>query len=200
MTSRREFLQIGITATALPLASKAARAAKQPAAEHVRLYKVVYDLRFPDSVAFAERAKALGLFVHAIEGDMTRFWYDDLYHRWKEGPAAIAGLTGRGAMFCFEQLARDRGMRSVFRAMHTLDAAGRVEHDLAGPLPMVRDSMDLDTRGGRWAACMAEVVASCPSGRAEITHARASSAVAFRPGIPDDDVLYSWVIAPAVKA
>ena len=47
---------------------------------------------------------------------MTRFWYDDLYHRWREGPAAIAGLTAHGPLFCFEQLARDLRMRVVLRA------------------------------------------------------------------------------------
>lgn len=53
MTNRRKFLQIGITATAWPLASSAVRAAPE---EALGFYKVVYDSRFPDSIAFAERA------------------------------------------------------------------------------------------------------------------------------------------------
>ena len=93
MTNRREFLQIGIAATALPLAAQSAVAAAlgaRPRGDDVPLYKVVYDVRFVDSVAFARRAEARGMATHAIEGDMTRFWYDDLYHRWRDGPAAIA--------------------------------------------------------------------------------------------------------------
>src|ERR1044071_1531847 len=107
MLKRREFLQIGIAASALPLAAQAARASEPlgwlgPAAPAVPLYKAVYDSRVGASVAFASRAQELGLAVHAIEGDMTRLWYDDLYHRWRNGPAAIAGLTAHGPMFCLE--------------------------------------------------------------------------------------------------
>ena len=84
--------------------------------EALPLYKVVYDVRFPQSVSFAQRAQQLGVATHAIEGDMTSFWYDDLYHRWRQDPVAIAGLTAHGPMFCFEQLAMDQRMRVVFRA------------------------------------------------------------------------------------
>ncbi|HET8697332.1 MAG TPA: hypothetical protein VFO94_07600, partial [Gammaproteobacteria bacterium] len=116
MTNRREFLQIGVAASALPLAVQAAARGSEPldgAASAVPLYKVVYDLRFPDSVAFARRVAAQGVAVQAIEADMTRFWYDDLYPPWQRGPAAIAGLTAHGALFCFERLALDQRMRVV---------------------------------------------------------------------------------------
>jgi hypothetical protein len=200
MTNRREFLQIGVTATAWPFASSAVRAAAQmPAAEPLALYKVIYDRRFRVSVAFAERAAALGLTLQEIEGDMTRFWYDELYHQWKKGPAAIAGLTAHGSMFCFEQLARDQSMRVVFRAEHKFGASG-VEHSLTGPLTMLRDGLALNDRGAQWAACMADVVAHCPQGRAEISHAAAASATAAHDAPADAESLYSWVIAPAVKA
>lgn len=198
MTNRREFLQIGVTATAWPLASSAVRAAQIPGAEPLTLYKVVYDRRFGASIAFAERAAALGLAVHAIEGDMTRFWYDDLYHVWSKAPAAIAGLTAHGPMFCFEQLARDRRMRVVFRAEHKPEAGG-VAHQLTGPVTMLRDGLALNERGARWSACMADVIAHCPQGRAEISHAAAISAATLD-APPGTDSLYSWVIAPAAKA
>ena len=150
MTSRREFLQIGITATAWPLAPAAVRAAEEISSAPLPLYKVIFDRRFAVSVEFAERAKSLGLATHGITGDMTQFWYDELYHRWKAGPAAIAGLTAHGPMFCFEQLARDQGMRVVFRAEHKLGPAGLV-HTLTGPLAMLDGSMALE-RGWRWGA------------------------------------------------
>ena len=54
---------------------------------------------------------------------MTRLWFDDIYHRWKESPVAIAGLTAQGQLFCFERLAWDQGLRVVFRAEH-----GAMEH------------------------------------------------------------------------
>jgi hypothetical protein len=198
MTSRREFLQIGISATAWPLAPAAVRAAGEISSAPLPLYKVIFDRRFAQSIAFAVRAQSLGLAVHGIDGDMTRFWYDELYHEWKNGPAAIAGLTAHGPMFCFEQLARDQGMRVVFRAEHRLGAAG-IEHALTGPLSMLNESMALNDRGGRWAACMADVVSRCSRGRAEISTAAAVSTGANL-ALDGAESLCSWVIAAALEA
>ncbi|HXS80289.1 MAG TPA: hypothetical protein VN818_08385 [Gammaproteobacteria bacterium] len=126
MTSRREFLRAGLTASALlPVCARAHFAVGEGvSAATVPLYKVLYDTRFPASVAFARRAAARGLALHAIAGDMTRFWYDDLYHRWREGPTAIAGLTAHGALFCLERLAWEQRMRVVYRREH---ASGTTE-------------------------------------------------------------------------
>jgi hypothetical protein len=126
--SRREFLQIGITAAAWPVVAQAADvpvrqgdgglAAGIDPRPRTPLLGVVYDTRFAESVAFAQRSVALGLRAHAIAGDMTHLWFDEIYHRWKQGPQALAGLTAHGPMFCFAELARDVGMRLVFRAEH----------------------------------------------------------------------------------
>ena len=120
MTSRREVLKVGLAASAmLPLGARARSFAVGAAPpEAVTLYKVLYDTRFAASVAFARRAAASGVAVHAMAGDMTRFWYDDLYHRWRQGPAAIAGLTAHGALFCLERLAWEQRMRVVSRREH----------------------------------------------------------------------------------
>jgi hypothetical protein len=198
LTSRREFLQIGITATAWPLAPAAIKAAEEISSTPLPIYKVIFDRRFGASTEFAARAQSHGLAVHGIDGDMTRFWYDELYHEWKKRPAAIAGLTAHGPMFCLEQLARDQGMRVVFRAEHRLGPSG-VEHTLTGPVAMLNENVALNDRGGRWAARMADVVAHCSRGRAEI-----SSAVAVTPGVEHEfglgtESLYSWVIAAALE-
>jgi hypothetical protein len=201
MTNRRDFLQIGIAATALPLATQAARAAGieigATRTEPLELYKVVYDSRFPESLAFARRAAKLGVPTHAIEGDMTRFWYDDLYHRWKQGPAAIAGLTAHGPMFCFERLAWDQRMRVVFRAEHR-PSGGRVEHELSGPVAMLDDACGAVAERD-WSARMADLVTQCPSGRVEIAGAAATSRAGTGPRHGEES-LYSWVIAPAHRA
>ena len=196
MPNRREFLQIGIAATTLPLAAHAARAAGIAAAhsadlQALALYKVVYDLRFAESVAFARRAQTLGMAVHAITGDMTRFWYDDLHRRWQQGAAAIAGLTAHGPLFCLERLAWDQGMRVVFRTEHKVDVAGRVEHALSGPVTMLRDASTLSARE-QWGALMADVVTRCPSGRTQIARAHAVTA-AGAARTADAEPLYSWV-------
>ena len=195
MTSRRTFLQIGVAASAWPLAAQAARAAALGGAgpaPSLRLYKVIYDTRFAASVAFGRRAASLGEQVHPIRGDMTSLWYDDIYYRWKRSPIAIAGLTAQGPLFCFERLAWDQGLRVVFRAEH-----GAHEHALSGPESLLVEAREV-LSSADWAVEMATVVTRCPSGRAEIGSAtvgcvRSDASLA-------DEPLYSWVIAPAVRA
>lgn len=200
MTSRRQFLQIGVTATALPLASRAAHAVgvELAAGAPVPLYAVVYDTRFPASVEFGRQSRALGIRAEPIEGDMTRLWYDDLYHRWKRGPAAIAGMTAHGPLFCFDQLSRVQGMRVVFRAEHRPAAHG-VAHAFSGPASMLADALAIDAQGAPFGRHMADVVARCPRGRSEISSAHAESHAGLELG-RDDEALFTWVIAPAVHA
>src|SRR5687767_256444 len=97
MTNRREFLQIGVAASAWPLVARAAHAAGiDDVRGLVPISAVVYDTRFLESTAFAARSATLGLPVHPIAADMTRLWYEEIYHRWRKEPAAIAGLTTYG--------------------------------------------------------------------------------------------------------
>lgn len=162
---------------------------------------VVYDTRFAESVAFARRSAALGLRTHPIAGDMTYLWYDGIYHHWKRGPKALAGLTAHGPMFCFAELARDVGMRVVFRAEHRPTGGGAVAHTFTGPVAMLSPALDACGRPSSLWTAMADVVTSCPSGRTEI-----GSAVRTAGGVPpdaapaDSTTLYTWVIAPAMKA
>lgn len=200
MTSRREFLQIGLAAaSAWPLASQVTQASNVAVqgAPRLPLYKVIYDVRFSASLSFAQRAEQIGVAAHAIEGDMTSLWYDDIYHRWKQGAVAIAGLTAHGPLFCFEQLAIDQRMRVVFRAEHRPAAAGCVDHEIFGPVGMLGDAREAIRRAD-WAARMADLVMRCPSGRTEIVSAVGRTAAGDTPIHAES--LYSWVIAPAVRA
>jgi hypothetical protein len=196
MTNRREFLQIGVSATAWPLVARTIQATGlEPRPELVPLSLVVYDTRFPQSVAFAERCAALGLRTCAIDADMTKLWYDEIYHRWQEGPQAIAGLTAHGPMFCFTELARDVRMRLVFRAEHQFSTDGSAAHELNGPEAMVSEALGACERRSSLGVAMAGVVTRCPLGRNAITSARAGME---RPHT-NDDALYTWMIAPAVR-
>jgi hypothetical protein len=159
------------------------------------LLGVVYDTRFAESVAFARRSGALGLRTHAIAGDMTRLWYDEIYHHWRQCPTALAGLTAHGPMFCFAELARDVGMRVVFRAEHRATADGAIAHACTGPASMVSATLDACDAPDRLWTAMADVVAQCPSGRTEI----ASAARVNGTATPGRDPLYTWVIAPVVR-
>lgn len=163
------------------------------------LMGVVYDTRFAESVAFGRRSSALGLPAHAIAGDMTHLWYDEIYPQWKQRPTALAGLTAHGPLFCFAELARDVGMRVVFKAEHYATGAATT-HAFTGPVPMLSTALDACGRPESIWTSMADVVAQCPSGRIEI--ASATRTVSTRPvnaAPPGTDALYTWVIAPAVK-
>ena len=139
MTSRRQFLKAGLAASALlPAAGRADFIVADELGQGAAIYKVLYDTRFAASVAFAHRAAARGLAVHAMAGDMTRFWYDDLYHRWQQGPAAIAGLTTHGPLFCLERLAWEQRMRVVYRDEHAPvagEASERLFSWVIAPVP-----------------------------------------------------------------
>lgn len=69
--------------------------------------RVIFDEQFSACRAFAAEATRAGAPIQAIRGDITNLWFDDLHRRWQDGPAAVAGLTGYGALFCLEQLAWD---------------------------------------------------------------------------------------------
>jgi hypothetical protein len=205
VTSRRRFLQIGITATAWPLASKAAVAAGlDVGTSSLAIYKVVVDERFAESVEFGGRANGLGLDVQAISGDMTRLWYDDLYHEWQRRPVAIAGLTAHGPMFCLEMLGRDQGLRVVFKGVHAVDRSGTLRHALSGPIEMLDAALELGDDGEGWTCRIADVIARCPRGRSEISTraTEAAGGASETSGLSrgtQRETLYSWVIAPAAR-
>lgn len=119
MISRRQILQSGLVATSLPLVAGLSlaplRAAQARAHEQPRLYKVLFDQRFAASREFGRQAQRQGQSVQGFNGDITNAWFHDLHPRWQKSPAAIAGLTAHGALFCLERLAWDVGMRVTHR-------------------------------------------------------------------------------------
>lgn len=202
MANRREFLQAGLTALAVPLA---ARAALSPALSAwagepspTPLYKVIFDERFAACRAFASEAKRLGAPIHGIRGDVTDVWFNDLYAQWKKGPAAIAGLTAHGAIFCLERLAWDQRMRVVFRGEHAYGSDGRLEHVLSAPPGVLRQAAGLGESGLEWASRIASVVVRFSADRARAETVNIATALAKRGD--DPEYLVSWVIAPARSA
>jgi hypothetical protein len=202
MASRREFLQIGVAALALPISARGgispAISALTSEPESVPLYKVVFDERFPASRRFAEEAKRLGAPVHGTKGDITDLWFNDLYARWKQGPAAIAGLTAHGPIFCLERIAWDQRMRVVFRADHRYRDDGSIEHVLSGPESMLREAARLKGEGAEWTSRMASLVTRCPESRSQTSQANVVATTVKHTDDPDH--LISWVIAPIKRA
>lgn len=129
MTTRREFIQMSVAASALPFtgvtsagasATERETSGASPAAWPV--YRFVVDDRFPESVAAGRAAAERGTAVQVMDGgDITPFWFDELSLRWKQERVAIAGMTGHGPLFVLERFAWDHRMRVVVRATEKSD-------------------------------------------------------------------------------
>ena len=111
---RRAFMMTAAVASFLPAPGIGALAA-----DGVGLDGVISDRRFAESRAFGSAAEARGIAHWPMAGDVTRIWLQELDPRWRRGAAIVAGLTTRQALFCLEQLARDRGMRVFRRIEHS---------------------------------------------------------------------------------
>ena len=119
MTSRRELLKIGLTAS-VSLALAPFGQLSNAFAARALPYKAIFDERFPASVAFARAWQRHDVPVHGIRGDVTALWYHDLHFAWKNAPVEIAGMTTKESLFCLETLARDAGHRVT--ACQTLES------------------------------------------------------------------------------
>src|SRR5580658_7346561 len=111
MHNRRSFLQavaiassVSVTGGVMGMWPTGVLAATS---SRIDLYKVVFDQDHPAAVDFGHAAAAAGLTAQAIGRDVTSLWYNDLYHRWRQGAAAIAGLTPARIAFCLQVLGQD---------------------------------------------------------------------------------------------
>jgi hypothetical protein len=196
MASRREFLQIGVAALALPISARAGVKATGAPGESApaQLYKVIYDERHASGRAFASEVKRLGASLQAMKGDITDFWFNELDARWKKEPVAVAGLTEHGPLFCLERLSWDHGMRVVYRADHTYRPGGYIEHELYGSERMLREAVELSSSGPDWSTRVASLLTRCPTTRAQASKLTIVTPAAEQAGDPEH--LVSWVIAP----
>lgn len=202
MTDRRTFLKTGITALALPTIARSAFSLplSMPAEEGSTIspYKIIFDENYQDSVAFANAAEKLGATIHGIKGDITDLWYNDLYHEWKKGPAAIMGMTNENSLFCLEQLAHDQRMRVVFRVDHNYLSDNKIEHVISGTTQVPPEISDLENDGPAWNIQIANVVMHCSDTRSKSSCT--TLVTQLKRPVTDQQSLVSWVIAPVKKS
>lgn len=194
---------MSMAVTLLPLDAATAWAAPSTGSSRdslaVPLYKALYDTRFAASRAFGERMEAQGVATAAMAGgDMTALWFDNLHHQWKEKPVAITGLTARGPLFCLEQLAWEHGMRVVFRARHSATNDGAILHEIEGDSVLVDAAQRVAMQDG-WAVGLSDVISHFPHTGGSKAQVQVHTA---RPSVqlPEDEMLFSWVIAPVARS
>jgi hypothetical protein len=149
MVNRRSVLKIGAATVAGVLV-------KVPASDgnlsqtraQIAFQRAVFDERFVESRGFAAELRGAGLFTSAIRGDVAKLWYGDLRAHLREDRLPVAGLTDRAALFCLEELARDVGMRVIFRADHIIDQDGHTQHTAVGPASLVTVARNLPQEAG----------------------------------------------------
>jgi hypothetical protein len=126
------------------------------------LDRVLFDSRYAECRSFAAAARRCGHETAALEGDVTRLWYDTLCPRWAAGGGAIAGMTAHSSLFCLEQLAKDHWMRVVIRIEHR---SGIPSHRItASDSMLTRSCAALDARPA-WPGQVASLLTAC--GRAK---------------------------------
>lgn len=202
MTNRRQFLQMSAAAaSALPLSGQALNSSNSAPIDSdpaYPFYKVIYDDRFSECVAFAREARKFGANLYAHQGDVTDLWYNDLYHRWKEGPAAIAGFTLESHAFVLEVLGRDAGLWQVYRGEHFVRDSDVLEHRIEASEPVLNKADEyLDTRKGvGHSAARLIAIAGDRDDRDKTRIERSTRTHADQ----DPVTLVSWVMAPMKRA
>jgi hypothetical protein len=142
MVNRRSVLKIGAATVAGALV-------KRPVYDRkVAFHRAVFDERFAECRGFAAELHSVGVFTSAIRGDVAKLWYDDLRLRLRENRMPVAGSTDRAALFCLEELARDVGMRVIFRVDHLTNQNGHTQHSAVGLASLAAVARNLPQEAG----------------------------------------------------
>jgi hypothetical protein len=203
MTSRREFLEAAAL-SALPavagtsLTAGAATAMTGLSGTGPAFDFVLFDERYPQARSITTRIGGARAALHPLaDGDVTQVWLSQIGPAWRRGPAVVAGLTARPALFCLEQLALSSGLRVIFHAEHVVHLNGRTEHSLLRGAEGLHLSLsDLSQAGQLWPARIADALAAY---RPQAPRQRfGRSEAALDPALPPHtELLTSWIIAAA---
>ena len=149
MVNRRGVLKIGAATVAGVLVKMPdSGRALPPTGARLAFLRAVFDERFAECRGFAAELLSAGVCTSPIRGDVAKLWYDNLRVHLRENRLPVAGLTDRTALFCLEELARDVGMRVIFRADHTIDRNGHAQHTAVGPASLVAVALNSPREAG----------------------------------------------------
>jgi hypothetical protein len=195
MRNRREFLQMSLVSSALPLiAGEPRETSFYNSVEAVRVHGVVVEMSSPLALAFRAAAVELGLEAHGIQDDITDLWYHKLDRQWRSTPTTLAGVTLSTSLFCLETFARDYGMRVWFRALHNRTASGQAERVMSGDERLVEQAAVLD---GEWADAFAGFATAVPLSKPGKFQQKIVETAVLQSEEPDHMV--SWIIAPRLR-
>jgi hypothetical protein len=197
MVNRRTVLKIGATTLTgtlvnVPVFGQHAASTRPSSA----FQRAVFDDRFAECRAFATELESAGALTSAVRGDVAELWYKDLRVHLSKKRVPVAGLTDRPALFCLEELARDVGMRVIFRADHITEQNGHTQHAAVGLASLVAVARNLAPEPG-FGREMAQLFSRFDGGSLSIGEPRdAAAQKRTGPFSPENKTaLVSWVIA-----
>jgi hypothetical protein len=186
----------GLAAAALARTSVAGLVDASPGDASRPATLFVIDPRVPQSLTAGGAAVAAGATAFTLEPDVTGLW-QHLDDAWRSSggqlPFAVSGVTAGNVLFVIERLARDYGLRTRYRALHTRSDDGRLRHQVYGtaiPVMAVGSSAN-EQRQPDWSGL----------GRGLATgafDARTAAWQVITPAEPDPDPrsFMSWLLAP----
>jgi len=189
---RRQLLKGGAAAVLLPVPLRVFSGAESQL-ETMSETRVIFDIRFPESLAFAEATTRLGADVRGIRGDITDLWYE-LASPVSGKPRPLAGLTQESDFLLLHQVCMGQGYRLVYHGEHTYHSGliPRIEHRLQGPAQFMNAVKPLAKSGDNWGMQIADVVSQAGLGRYE-GHTFALDSPLVRPR-QSPGHLVSWII------
>ena len=195
MRNRREFLQISLASSALPLiAGEQREASFHDRINREPLHDVIVEMSSPLALAFRAAAVELGLEAHGIHDDITDLWYNKLDRQWRSTPTTLAGITFSTSLFCLDMFARDYGMCVRFQALHNETANGRAQHVISGCGHLVEQAAALD---GEWGPAFARFATAVPLAKSsEVQQKIVETAVLLS---EEPGPMVSWIIAPRLR-
>ena len=144
MISRRNVLRLAAASLAGTFASvSGASTAANRIGSARGLCRAVFDERYDECLVFARELEYRGVLTSGIRNDVAALWYEDLRPQLRQTSLPFAGLTDRAALFCLEELARDVGMKVLYRIDRTVEQDGRVRHDVTGSAAVVEAARNL---------------------------------------------------------
>lgn len=192
MANRREFLQLSAATFGIMAAPVKTLAGMTPSAA-MPFYKVIYDERYEDCLAFAHEARRLGAATHGIRDDVTELWYGDMRGHLSEQPGLIAGLTTASSAFLLELLGHDVFHHQVFRGEHKFSNEKLTGHHFEVPRYIANDVTELTLDPNHWSKDLAAVIARYDNSLP--TYPRSLINTPRRHDGSTAD-LVSWIIAP----
>ena len=192
MANRREFLQLSAATLGIMAVPIKTLAGMKPSA-NTPFFKVIYDERFEDCLAFAHESRKLGAATQGIREDITDLWYGDLRGQLAQQPGLIAGLTTASSAFLLELLSHDVFHHQVFRGEHQLTGGQLSAYRFEAPGYIAEHAAALQTGAQHWSTELAGLLARYDHTRPSYPRTQVTSTDNFTPSSPD---LVSWVIAP----